>query len=174
MSNVTEKLSSSFLGKVTESPAYGYLDNSEFDIDTLEPVGSEESDTDASTDSTGNNLENIEKLASGAKGDKNDPTFNARRQNDQFGDQVADYETEITFLKLKMKLLIKESNEEYNEVHFFISNIFPYPSMLLSMTGLFLKLLYTSAAYAIRRIGRNRENTREDKPEVLNFCYPLH
>jgi hypothetical protein len=121
MSNVTEKLSSPILGKVTESLAYGYLDNSEFDIDAPEPVGSEESDTDASTDSTGNNFENIEKLSSSAKGDKNDPTFNGRSQNDQFGDQVADYESEITFLKLKMKLLIKESNEEYREVHFFHS-----------------------------------------------------
>lgn len=128
MSYVTEKLLSPVLGEITESPAFGYLDNSEFDIDTLEPVGSEESDTDASTDSTGNNLEKIEKLTSGAKGDKNDPIFSARHQNEQSNElQVVDYESEITFLKLKMKLLIKESNEEYNEVcsshsrHIFVS-----------------------------------------------------
>ena len=118
MTDVTEKLSSPILGKITESTAYGYLDNSEFEVDTFEPVGSEESDTDASTDSTGNNLEKIEELPNGAKGVKNDPNFIARHQNDN-DLQVADYESEITFLKLKMKLLIKESTEEYNEVHFF-------------------------------------------------------
>lgn len=150
MSDVTEKLSSPILGKITESTAYGYLDNSEFEMDTFEPVGSEESDTDASTDSTGNNLEKIEELPNGAKGVKNDPNFIARHQNDN-DLQVADYESEITFLKLKMKLLIKESTEEYNEVHFFpfaTQNIF-VSFKLLSLTGLLLTLLYSTAAHSI-------------------------
>lgn len=134
MINVTENLSSPIQGKLSESPAYEYLDNSEFDVDTFEPAGSEDSDTDASTDSTANNLDKIDKSGSGPTGDKNDPSFSAHYQNEQLNDnKVADYESEITFLKLKMKLLIKESNEEYNEVHFFLQQlIFPPFEITLS------------------------------------------
>ena len=87
-----------------EGFSHTYLDNSEYDADSIGATGSEESDTDARNNSFCNGS---------SKEAKNYIMDDEGTQNDG---QAADHESEITFLRLKLKLLVKESNEEYNEV----------------------------------------------------------
>ena len=91
----------------TSDFTHTYLDNDEFDTDTLDIAENEGSDTDACyspLDNVSSKAEETEKR-------------NARYERGlEEGSEDSDGESEITFLRLKVKLLMKESSEQYNKV----------------------------------------------------------
>lgn len=92
------------------SSIYTYLDNDEFDADPLEVTENEGSDTDAGSSNFDNNNDEAEPT------EKVDERFACYERGLQYDCEDSDGEPEIIFLRLKVKLLMKESNEQYNEV----------------------------------------------------------
>ena len=104
----------------TSDSTHTYLDNDEFDTDAFGVAENEGSDTDAgysTFDNTSSKDEETERR-------------NARYERGiEEGSEDSDGESEITFLRLKVKLLMKESNEQYNEVCFTsVQNYCHYPN----------------------------------------------
>ena len=117
MNRIMPNSSPSLEGDDDEIIAEPTFDNGVFADDFSDAPGSEESDTDASTDSTENNIDETKRGPDGViGGDDKDNRRSLDANSPDVNPQVCDYESQITFLKLKLKLLVKESNIEYNEV----------------------------------------------------------
>lgn len=117
MSNLTSSISPILEGNDDDiAPPAAFTNGANAD-DFSDSPGSEESDTDVSTDSTEINVGEVERDSNGNV--RNQDKDNRRSRDVKSPDarpQACDYESQITFLKLKLKLLVKESNIEYNEV----------------------------------------------------------
>lgn len=123
MSNLTASISPTLEGNDDDIAAAVAFENGVNADDFSDAPGSEESDTDASTDSTEINVGEVEH---DSNGDIRSQDKDNRRSRDvkspDVHPQVCDYESQITFLKLKLKLLVKESNIEYNEVRWNVAH----------------------------------------------------